>query len=285
MSRNRSFCFTLNNYHASDDCVLHEFFEESCKYLIVGEEVGENGTPHLQGYFSLKNPKSLSACLSLLDGLSKCPHLEVAKGTASQNKEYCSKAGKFIEWGTCPSSAVETARLNNEHYAEFISLCEQNKLDEAKEKYPKLYLQHHHVALKIRQDKLVPPAALAGVCGEWWWGPPGTGKSHKAFELGCYDKEPNKWFGGYNGTDPIVVQDLDHDNAKWMGYHLKKWADKYPFTAETKGHQTSLRPPKVIVTSNYTIEELYPSDIMLQQAIKRRFKVVHFSNFFNQAQQ
>jgi len=276
----RAYCFTWNNYSdVTVDC-LYEFFDKCCTYLVVGKEVAPTtGTPHLQGYFHLSNPKTMSAVHKSMsqDGIA----LLVARGDAEANYEYCSKGGDFAEWGQRPSSALAQCKLNSEHYAECIQFAKDGNFAEIEAKYPKQLLQYYHTFHRIHQDSMQAPPALDGVCGEWWWGPPGTGKSHKAFELGCYDKEPNKWFGGYNGVDPIVIQDLDHDNAKWMGYHLKKWADKYPFTAEAKGRQVSIRPPKVIVTSNYTIRELF-SDSELIKALERRFKVTHFNSFFQQ---
>lgn len=278
MSRSRAYCFTWNNYSDESIDSLREFFDTSCDYMVFGKELAPTtNTPHLQGYYHLNNPKTMSACHKLIsiDGIA----LLVAKGTAKQNFEYCTKDCEFAEWGTRPSDPVAMCKLNNEHYAECIQLAKVGNFDELESKYPTLATRYHSTYQRMYQDAMPKPAALQGVCGQWWWGPPGCGKSHKAYELGCYDKEPNKWFGGYNGKDSIVIQDLDHDNAKWMGYHLKKWADKYPFTAEVKGKQVCIRPPEVIVTSNYTIEELY-SDTMLVAALHRRFKVSHFSSFF-----
>ena len=57
---------------------------------------------------------------------------------------------------------------------------------------------------------------------------------------------------------------------------LKRWADRYPFTGEIKGGTLQrLRPTKLIVLSNYTIEECFPM-MQDQEPIKRRFKVFKF---------
>ena len=59
---------------------------------------------------------------------------------------------------------------------------------------------------------------------------------------------------------------------KVLGPHLKNWADHYPFVAETKGGGTTIRPRRIIVTSNYSPEEIF-EDQMTIDAIKRRFKM------------
>jgi hypothetical protein len=59
-----------------------------CKRYIIGKEVGECGTPHLQGYveFNTKvRPKSIFNCDRI--------HWEKAKGNVASNSNYCSKDG------------------------------------------------------------------------------------------------------------------------------------------------------------------------------------------------
>lgn len=98
MSRVRNFCITYNNY---DEETLNRFKSLECiKYGIFGREKGLKGTPHLQGYVQLHNPKSIKAFQKILkkNGL-KC-HLEVSKGNWKQNFTYCSKEQDFVEFGT-----------------------------------------------------------------------------------------------------------------------------------------------------------------------------------------
>lgn len=45
-NRVRRFCFTLNNYTKEEEDYLQAF---PCTWLVMGKEVGESGTPHLQG--------------------------------------------------------------------------------------------------------------------------------------------------------------------------------------------------------------------------------------------
>lgn len=55
----RAYAFTLNN-HTEDECFeiahLYDQVEYCVRYIIWGEEVGEDETPHLQGYIELTKP-------------------------------------------------------------------------------------------------------------------------------------------------------------------------------------------------------------------------------------
>ena len=53
--RSRNYCFTINNYSTEDLEHLACNVSDICNYLICGFEVGEKGTPHIQGYCNLKN--------------------------------------------------------------------------------------------------------------------------------------------------------------------------------------------------------------------------------------
>lgn len=73
----------------------------------------------------------------------------------------------------------------------------------------------------------------------------------------------------------MVLDDLD---TPVLGHYLKIWADKWGALGEIKGGTVALVYDTFIVTSNYSIEELFASsDSKLIEAIKRRFKVIHFN--------
>ncbi len=94
----RSICFTLNNYTDGDLVAIQA--SDLYKYGIVGKEVGESGTPHLQGYLQLKKQTRAKATQKALSALcAGTPWLVPAKGDAKANRIYCSKDGDFVEWG------------------------------------------------------------------------------------------------------------------------------------------------------------------------------------------
>lgn len=79
-------CFTLNNYTEEDCSSIVLTINTYCRYGIVGKEIGESGTPHLQGYIEF-NKKSRP--IGIFN--NKSIHFEKALGTREQNVDYCSK--------------------------------------------------------------------------------------------------------------------------------------------------------------------------------------------------
>lgn len=97
MSGAKNWCFTVNNYVDNDIEKIEEMFTHGhFNYVVYGIEVGESGTPHLQGYVQLKKKLRLSQVKSLI---SSRAHLEVQRGSVMQAVIYCKKDGNFKEFG------------------------------------------------------------------------------------------------------------------------------------------------------------------------------------------
>lgn len=256
--------FTLNNWTQDE---YNKLCDIPYRYMVIGSEVGESGTPHLQGYVHLSKRMRLSG----LKPYSPRAHWDVARGTGPQASDYCKKDGTFEEFGDMPDeTGAAGGVVEKERWTTAFAACKVGKLDDVP---ADILMRCYRTCKEIAKDYMSKPDDADDVTGVWLYGPPGVGKSRKARAdyPGAYDKMQNKWWDGYQGQDYVILDDFD---SKEMGHLLKIWADRYSFLAETKGGAINIRPKKFIVTSNYSPDDIVGWDDVLVAAIKRRFHVI-----------
>lgn len=259
-SVSRRWCFTVNNYNEDDETL---FKEQDATYLVYGKEIGDSGTPHLQGFITFKTNKRLSA----LKKIHSTAHWEIAKGTSPQAADYCKKDGDYYEAGSLPTQGKRT---------DLESACDKIKqgatLKTVAEEHSEIFVKFGR---GLRDLQLTLNVSYDHHCcrGIWIWGPPGSGKSHTArkFSEDLFLKPQSKWWDGYNNQSVVLLDDLD---TSTLGHYLKIWSDKYSCTGETKGGTVNLRHQLFIVTSNYSPDSLFSEDPVMAEAIKRRFKII-----------
>jgi len=268
--KSRNWCFTLNNYSVNDQKLIDDYAMAHLDvYIIYGEEEGESGTPHLQGYVHFPNPQAMSHLKKfIIHG-----HFSICKGTPQQNIDYCKKDGKVTTYGDPPLTQQEA---NKAKAKRFIELAKVGDFATIQEENPSRYVSSYRTMQQIATDHMIKPADLEATCGIWIYGESGTGKTTAArTEYGdYYSKCANKWWDGYQGEDTVIIEDLD-PNHKCLGHHLKLWTDKWSFPAEVKGGMRCLRPKRVIITSQYSIAELFAGEPATIAALTRRCKVIH----------
>lgn len=270
--KSRCWVFTLNNYTQDDlERILSlPSTTTNVKYVCYGQEVGESGTPHLQGYIQFKNECRHSSVANLLQRA----YVAIRQGSLAQAVAYCQKEGNFHEAGE-----LRIPKKENK-WSDIVDLAEQGKLDVIKDEYPLIYLMHKPKLESLMSPNLEPFQDDPKNHFEWWYGPTGTGKSRTVWEEypEHYDKQMNKWWDGYLYDNTVVIEEADPKKCEHMAYFFKRWCDHYPFRAEIKnGHLNNIRPNKIIVTSNYTIKECFPNQ-QDWEPLMRRFKVVRFDS-------
>ena len=97
-SQCRKWCFTDNNYEVDKVDKILDLLRDASEKGIFGEEIGKNGTRHLQGFLVFKNGRTLGGVKKLLEKA----HWERTKGSDASNFKYCSKEGKYKMWGDWP---------------------------------------------------------------------------------------------------------------------------------------------------------------------------------------
>lgn len=250
--RSRSWCFTLNNY---TDEEVERLQSEALKtqYLVFGREVGDKGTPHLQGYVYFEHKKSFKQLKAFI---GKRAHIEITRGSFLANIRYCSKEDpEPFTHGTPPATAQEKGRLTKERYAKLWKDAVSGDLSQID---PQRKIQHYRTLKQIGQDALDMSGTLEETTGHWITGSFGCGKSHLARTTypNAYIKTPDQWWDNYNGQETVIIEDMDPYHVA-LGYSLKIWGDKYSFPAPYKGGiYKAIRPQRIIITSQYL-----PSDI------------------------
>lgn len=270
MSKSRNFTFTWNNYPTDYQVVLNAI--KGVKYLVAGEEIGESGTPHLQGFIQFQNPRVYPGVRLVLPGC----HVEVAISFIKAIA-YCKKDGKVFEIGKAPMSQKEKGESNVERYEKAWDLAKAGNLEEIDAD-----IRIHCLSTLMKIPLLFGPVVSVmdhelSSENKWFYGPSGTGKSRAARAQfpGLYLKMCNKWWDLYSNESTILIEDFDKDHSKLIHF-LKIWADRYPFPCEVKGGVArSIRPKRIIVTSNYRPDEIWDDEGSLGP-IRRRFEWVHF---------
>nr|WAE42487.1 MAG: replication associated protein [Cressdnaviricota sp.] len=260
-----NWCYTLNNYTDDHETKLRGIL--GVKYHVCGREVGEAGTPHLQGYLELTTRMRMGAVKELI-GIPEI-HLELRKARAYQAADYCKKDGDFYEVGTEPPRPKKVD--NKIRWREVLDKCIAGDWVWMVEHEPYLWLMNE----KRMRSHYKCSKSIDVLSNEWIYGPTGSGKSRDARTRypDAYIKDAsNHWWDGYNGEDVVIIEDFDKYHVK-QGYYLKIWADHYAFPAQIKGGQMMCRPSKIIVTSNYSPREIW-EDNSTVGPIERRFALI-----------
>lgn len=263
----RAVCFTLNNYTEDEETAIRDFLS-TCRFGIYGREVGAGGTPHLQGYCYGFNARRLPGWKT---GLGQRAHIEFAKGSVESNVEYCSKEGDVFRCGEPPVSQAKKGEVELARWERARAAAMAGDLGEVP---ADIFVRCYRTLKEISKDYMPPVADSDSVTGTWFTGRSGVGKSRRAREEcpGAYLKMANKWWDGYQSQECVVLDDLDTGHA-CLGHHLKIWADRYSFLAETKGGAICIRPKRFVVTSQYLIEDIWEDNATVE-ALKRRFVVI-----------
>lgn len=262
----QKFVFTTNNYTE-----LWEL-KDDMKYLTYGKEVGESGTLHLQGFVFYKKPVRITKVIKDFIG----SHVEIAK-TLSEAIEYCHKDGDIIELGERPKTQSQKGNKEKERWDLALKSAKKGDFESIPADIQVKYIKNlEYINLKYQG----PPASLDWIDtpNQWIWGRAGVGKTRQATSNnpGAYIKSLDKWWDGYTGHHCVIVDDMDPFHRS-LSTDLKYWGHHNPFRADLKGSSKYIRPGKVIVTSQYRIDEIW-EDIQTREAMHRRFVEVYIAS-------
>lgn len=160
MSRAKHWCFTINNYTPED---VDRLNNESPKYtyLVCGKEVGESGTPHLQGFVSFSAQTRLAPAKKIIGEA----HFSVARDVP-KSIAYCKKDGDFFEVGTPPTGPGRRSDL--EDFKAFVKEHGGNpSLETLREEFSDVCAKYPRFVESYLRDHLPAPPLECHVLNSW----------------------------------------------------------------------------------------------------------------------
>lgn len=222
------------------------------------EEGGNTGYQHYQLYVRFNSPRSFNGVRTMF----KNSHVEVVKETEAAIR-YCSKqptriSGPFTlgtakKQGTrndikafadTVASGAADAELWTEHPECMYKFCHR--------------VDWHRAALNLLARRRASCSIYV------FWGPSGSGKSARAFQMAptAYrlaappTDNQGLWWDGYAGQDQCILEEF----TSWIKITtLLTWLDIYPAQVQIKGGYRPLLVTTWYLTSNIAPEDWYPN--------------------------
>lgn len=222
--------FTWNNPTVTDDVVTHMLGQLGVTYAVYQREVGESGTPHIQGYFELKNAKRMTGIKKVFTN----QYLEKRQGPREKARAYCMKDESRVP-GTMPVEVgtwEEVAQGKRTDLAGAIDAIRAgHSLKRVREDHPDTWVRYSRglkdLAMMDMTERLEPPEV------HLLYGPPGCGKTRTAMAVPD-GQEPwvngtgdSSWFDGYEGQDYAILDDFDGKFTKTTLRDALRLLDRY----------------------------------------------------------
>jgi len=279
--RSRAYAFTVNVTGFFTELIKRQFDDETPKdigvtYLCFQEEIApETGKRHYQGYVHFINQRKFLAARAIIAGWfgNITPHIEVAKGTPKQNRDYCSKDGgtNFFEFGQLPQPGART-----DLYDLVKEVIAGKSIKQIADKFPVSFIKFHRGIKELHtlqwtkpRDSRVDPIVY------WLCGRSGVGKSLWAWtnypDLFCMTS--GKWWDTYQGQSVVLMDDY---RPTWGPFEdLLLLLDRYQHRIEIKGGFTQLSASAFVITTTSRPEVMWHDKTKedLEQLLRRITRV------------
>lgn len=236
-------CFTHNNWTQQ---VYDRYLALDTRYLVIGKETGDNGTPHLQGFFILSRNKRLGGLRSFFTSVGlQHGHFELARGTNDQAADYCKKDGDYFERGTYPaargqrsdiSGTIEDLRVYQAGLGRPITTPEVIR------EHPAFYLRYPRVPTVVRA-LFTPPSPQASQLHGWQaslettLSTPCTDDRSVLFYVDTEGGAGKTWFCRYMEQKYDYVQMVGTGSSRDIAYMLDESKSVFLFNIERGGSE------------------------------------------------
>lgn len=271
--RTRGYCLTINNYTQDDEDRLRRVIDEQCTYGIYGKEIGEQcATPHLQSYIQFVKKVDFNKVKKLFP----TAHIELAKGTAKQNRTYCSKEGKVYEKGQIVESGDKFKQI-----VDYIDTTPSVTYTQLLRLYPAICARYKDYVQDLLDSKQQAQIKKTAIEQPYPWQSTmitelTTTEPHDRHIIWIYDKKGNngkthlaKYLvdnhnafytnGGkhadilyaYKGQ-PIVILDYPRDSEEYVSYGMiEQLKNGIFFSPKYESQMKRFNTPHVVVMANF----------------------------------
>lgn len=159
MVKSNHHCWTLNNYTDEEVIALKDSRNRDHRitYMLFGFEIGDKGTPHLQGYTQFSTRVDFTVLHRICSRLSMRTE---TRGSSEDNEKYCKKDNNFFEDGEIKSIGRKLKRPASQAF-DLIrdDILSGASIAEIATNYPTEFIKHHAGIVKMAKilntEKLV----------------------------------------------------------------------------------------------------------------------------------
>lgn len=296
-TQSRKWILTLCNpmdYGFNRERIIETLDRLSLSYYCLADEIADTGMPHTHIYVYRDSPLRFNT----LHNAFPHAHIETARGSSTENRDYVLKCGKwegtdkadtsiedsFVEYGICPQDNRSRESLMTQVMDDILAGLTTAEIIKLK---PRLAFRIKDIDM-LRELLLSEKYAKENRDIEvyYYWGDSGSGKTQTIYanndpadicRLTSYSRD-RVLFDFYHGQSVVVFEEF-HSQIP-IGQMLN-FLDIYPLQLPARYNDRTACYSKVYITSNIPLEEQY-RDVRYSQpevwrAWRRRIHhIVHF---------
>jgi uncharacterized protein (DUF433 family) len=252
--RIRRWTLTLNNPTDQEWDAVKTIPTGNVTRAIFANEVGEEGTPHIQGFIHFKNAKSLTAVKRFLGSVRW--HLEPTRGTDFENWTYCTKQDEnAVMFGDEPIEGDDMSV-----WARIVQHIDDGMTtNEIIRRYPETAMRCITAIEKYRLDVDRQNAGWRDVETIYISGSTGIGKTRYVMDKYGYHNvyratDKKHPFDMYAGQDVLVFEEF---RSSYKIEDMLNWLDGYPIELPARYANKMAKFTKVYILSNWSFYEQY----------------------------
>ena len=272
-SKSRKYQLTFNNP------VEHGFTHEVIKttlasfpgmqYWCMCDEIGEQGTPHTHLY--LYSPNAI--LFSTLQQRFLGAHIEAAKGSHRENRDYICKEGRWLDDAkhetNLPETFEESGALPIERDKRESISSEILSLIQSGSSNAEILVQYPSAMNRLQHIEAARQTLLKECYSNQWrdlevtylWGKTGVGKTRSIMEKYGYSRvyrvtNYDHPFDDYKGQDVILFEEF---RSSLPIQDMLKYLDGYPLMLPCRYSNKAACFTKVYLVSNIPLSAQYPN--------------------------